>query len=28
MVGKVIAKEVNKFTGGGGGLHGISVIAV
>jgi hypothetical protein len=28
MVGKTIAKEVNKFTGGGGGLRGISVIAV
>jgi hypothetical protein len=28
MVGKAIAKEVNKYTGGGGGLRGIKVIAI
>jgi hypothetical protein len=28
MVGKAIAKEVNKYTGGGGGLRGVKVIAL
>lgn len=28
MVGKAIAKEVNKYTGGGGGLRGIKVVAI
>jgi TP901 family phage tail tape measure protein len=28
MVGKAVAKAVNKYTGGGGGLRGISVIAL
>lgn len=28
MVGKAIAKEVNKFTGGGGGLRGVKVVAI
>lgn len=28
MVGKAIAKEVNKYTGGGGGLRGIKVVAL
>lgn len=28
MVGKAIAKEVNKYTGGGGGLRGVKVVAL
>jgi hypothetical protein len=28
MVGKAIVKEVNKYTGGGGGLRGVKVVAL
>jgi hypothetical protein len=28
MVGKAVAQTVNKFTGGGGGLRGVSVVAL
>jgi hypothetical protein len=28
MVGKAVAKEINKYTGGGGGLRGVKVVAL